>query len=192
MARSRLEPAACRLIDGARRLQTDRSGVAAIEFAMLGPPFLAMVCAIMAVGLQVLAQQTLDDAVDAAGRAVFTGQFQNAADGSDPTARLRALICAQPRAFNCSELQVEVTVGSTFAAGTARAAYDPKTGRMAADFGKSFTCPTGDQIVTVRAAVPVPRFYLPISVAGVRMADDRNLLTSTGVFRTEPYTQGSC
>ncbi len=174
------------------RLAAERDGVAAVEFAMLGPPFLALICAIMAVGLQVLSQQTLDDAVDAAGRAVFTGQYQNAADGTDPTARLKTLICAQPRTFTCTELQVEVTVGSTFAAGTAHPAYDPKTGAMTSGFGKSFTCPTGDQIVTIRVAVPIPGFYLPITVAGTRMADNRNLLVSTGVFRTEPYKQSTC
>lgn len=175
-----------------RRLLRDREGVAAVEFAMIGPPFLALICAIFSAGLQILSQQTLDDALEAAGRTMFTGVFQSGANGTDPTARLKTLMCAQPKSFSCADLQIEVTIGTTFSNPTARSAYDPKTGAMTQGFGTAFSCPTGDQIVTIRAAVPISGLFLPLSVAGVRMADGRNLLTSTAVFRTEPYAQTQC
>ncbi len=43
------------------RFRENRSGALSVEFAMIGGPFLILLCAIMAAAMQILAQQTLDD-----------------------------------------------------------------------------------------------------------------------------------
>lgn len=175
------------------RFQHGRSGNISVEFAMIGGPFLILLCAIMAAAMQILAQQTLDDRVDDASRALFTGTFQKGANPAvDADTRLRDLICSGVRAFSCSTLQVEVTIGTSFSNPSANQVYNPKSGAMNPDFGKSFTCPTGDQIITVRAAVEIPGFFRMINVNGIRLADGSNLISSTAVFRTEPYTLKTC
>ena len=62
---------------GAGRWLADESGVAASEFAAVLMPFLFLVLGIMGSGLQFFAQNALEHGVEAAGRAVRTGQSQS-------------------------------------------------------------------------------------------------------------------
>jgi Flp pilus assembly pilin Flp len=181
------------LLDRLTRLGRETRGAVSIEFGMLAAPFLILLCAIMAAAMQLLAQQTLDDRLDDATRAVFTGVFQKGADPSqNPTDRIRALMCSGVTMFPCAQLKVEVTIGTTFSNPSARQPYDPNTGKMTDGFGTKFSCPTGDQIATIRAAVPIPSYFGLINVNGIRLGDGSNLLVSTAVFRTEPFTQATC
>lgn len=66
------------------RFRSDAEGVVAIEFALVAMPFLMLVAAIFECCLVCLGQLTLDTAMDRATRAVFTGSFQEASDGTDP------------------------------------------------------------------------------------------------------------
>ena len=175
------------------QLRREQSGSVAVEFGLVATPFFLILCAIMAAAMQILAQQTLDDRLDDAGRALFTGTFQKGANATkDAPSRLKELMCAGMTTFNCSLMRVEVTTGTAFSNPSSREAYDPNTGKMTDGFGSKFTCPTGDQIVTIRAAVPVSSYFRLLNVNGIRLDDGTNLLTSTAVFRTEPYTLSSC
>ncbi len=186
---ARLRPARGRL----DRLRGDESGSTSVEFALVAMPFFFILCAVMAAALQILAQQTLDDRLDEAGRALFTGAFQRSADPNQAAPdRLKTLMCAGVTIFPCGALSVEVTAGTTFGSPTSRDPYDARTGTMTQGFGTAFTCPTGDQVVTVRVALPIPSYFGVLNVAGRSLGNGRSLLTSTAVFRTEPFAQTSC
>jgi Flp pilus assembly protein TadG len=60
----------------AGRLTGDSSGSPAIEFALLGLPFLAFLVAIMEMALSLLAQSALETAAESAARQLLTGQVQ--------------------------------------------------------------------------------------------------------------------
>lgn len=59
-----------------RRWRQDRSGTTAIEFAIIGGPFIMMLFGIMGVGIYFFTTFTLENAVEQAGRLIRTGQAQ--------------------------------------------------------------------------------------------------------------------
>lgn len=58
------------------RLRRDASGTTAIEFAFVAFPFLALLFAIMGVGIYFFTTFSLENAVEQAGRLIRTGQAQ--------------------------------------------------------------------------------------------------------------------
>lgn len=174
------------------RFRSDVEGIAAIEFALVAMPFLMLVAAIFECCLVCLGQLTLDTAMDRATRTVFTGTFQEARDGTDPGERMRKGMCAGYVLFNCADLKIEVTTAPAFAASNARDPYDPEEKGMRKDFGSRFDCPGGNDIVTVRAAATVPRFFPFLDLTRRPVGRDRQLVMSTAVFKTEPYADGRC
>ena len=97
----------------ARRLGRDRSGVSALEFAIVSLPCLMMFFFIVNVGIQLFTQATLDAAVAAAARQIRIGLQRGTSD-----ADVRSLMCGQMAgtAVNCSALSIYVTSGATFGA----------------------------------------------------------------------------
>ncbi len=176
----------------ARGLRRDERGVTTVEFAVVGFPFFALICAVLEVGLSVFTQQNLDNAVDRAARTVFTGSFQEGANETAPKDRFKAVVCANAVSFDCNKLLVEVTVGPTFRAQNPTEPYDAASKAVRQGFGSKFQCPSGNDIVTVRAALPAGRYFGFIDPSGSRLAAGGQLLVSTSVFRAEPYAAGKC
>ncbi len=170
----------------------DARGSAAVEFAMLGLPFFAILGVVFQAGLHILTQQSLDDAVDRAARALFTGEFQTEADGTPATDRMRSLMCRSLRFANCADLKLDVTSSATFASASQTQPYDDKAKNWNTAFGKTFTCPTGDVVVSITAAVPATLYFSLLMPSGQPMPNGRQLLVSTAIFRSEPYPAGSC
>lgn len=175
-----------------RLLRRDESGATAVEFALVGLPFFALLGAIFEIGMCVFTQQNLDNAVDRASRMVFTGAFQEGSDGTPGRDRFKAAVCASAAVFDCSKLLVEVTVGPTFASQSPSDPYDAGSKSVAQGFGTRFQCPSGNDIVTVRAALPAGRYFGFVDPSGRRLAAGGQLLVSTAVFRAEPYASGKC
>ncbi|CAO4154007.1 TadE/TadG family type IV pilus assembly protein [Methylorubrum extorquens] len=174
------------------RFRSEAEGVVVVEFALVAMPFLMLVAAIFECCLVCLGQLTLDTAMDRATRAVFTGTFQEASDGTDPSERMQKDMCAGYVLFNCADLKVEVTTAASFADSGARDPYDPEERRMKKDFGSRFDCPGGNNIVTVRAAATISRFFPFLDLTRRPVGRDRQLIMSTAVFKAEPYADGRC
>src|SRR5688572_28894337 len=84
----------------ARRLAREQDGAAAVEFAMVAAPFLAMVFAIIETAMVFFAGQTLETAAADSARLIMTGQAQNG--GFDQT-KFKEAVCAKIYGlFNCS------------------------------------------------------------------------------------------
>jgi Flp pilus assembly protein TadG len=174
------------------RFRTREEGTTAVEFGMVGLPFFALVCALFEAGLLLLSQQTLDNAVDFASRTVFTGAFQEGYDGTPAADRLRKAICTQVTTFPCADVLVDVTTSATFAARNVSSPYDATAKGVASDFGKKFQCPSGNDVVTVRAAVTVPRYFGFLDPGAMAIGKTARLVVSTVIFRAEPYASGKC
>src|SRR5260221_9290025 len=97
----------------ARRLLREQGGAAAVEFAMVAAPFLAMVFAIMETAVVFFAGQTLETAGADSARLIMTGQAQT--QGFDQ-AKFKQAVCAKIYGlFNCSAgLYVDVKNYSSF------------------------------------------------------------------------------
>lgn len=174
------------------RFRSDAEGVVVVEFALVAMPFLMLVAAIFECCLVCLGQLTLDTAMDRATRAVFTGTFQEASDGTDPSERMQKDMCAGFVLFNCADLKVEITTAASFAQSGARDPYDAEGKGLAKDFGSRFDCPGGNDIVTVRAAATISRFFPFLDLTRRQVGLDRQLIMSTAVFKAEPYADGRC
>ena len=61
-----------------RAFLADRNGATAVEFALIGPAFIALLLAIIQTFLVFFAQQLLEQVVNQSSRAILTGQAQAA------------------------------------------------------------------------------------------------------------------
>jgi len=168
----------------ARRMLREQSGAAAVEFAMVAAPFLAMVFAILETAIVFFAGQVLETAAADSARLIMTGQAQTA--GMD-AARFKDAVCAKIYGiFNCAgSLYVDVKNYPTFASVNVAKPIDANGNVQTADFGYAPGGP-GD-IVVVRLMYQWPVF---VSLLGLNLSDttgSKRLLMSTVAFRNEPY-----
>ena len=172
----------------ARRFIRQQDGAAAVEFAMVAAPFLAMVFAIMETAMVFFAGQTLETAGADSARLIMTGQAQT--QGFDQ-AKFKSAVCAKIYGlFDCAGgLYVDVKNYSSFAAINTAKPLDGNGNLQTGTFGYQPGGP-GD-IVVVRLMYQWPVY---VSLLGLNLADSagsKRLLMSTVAFRNEPYL-GSC
>lgn len=178
----------------------DMQGAAAVEFALVSLPFLALCGAIFQIAFQIWATQNFDRALQNAVRTIFTGQFQQAnSDQTNAAAMLAALkttMCGPANAtianvFNCQAVRIDVATTNSFAGAAATTPINAATGTWNASFGTNYACAKPGTIVVVTAAVPFPTFFNLMGLRTGKFTTGTNaglsLLTSTAVFRTEPY-----
>lgn len=169
-----------------------RDGSMAVEFALVLLPFLVLLGAVFEASLLTLSQQTLNNGVDRAGRAVFTGAFQEDYDGTDAATRFRTALCNGPTLFDCAAVKVEVATAKAFAQIAISDPYDAANKALSASFGSRFQCPAGNDVVSIRAAVVVPRFFTILDLSSRKVGASGQLIVATAVFRAEPYATGRC
>jgi len=99
------------------RFCLSRGGTTAVEFALIAPPFLALLIGILQMTSFLFAQQALQTAVVAAGRLILTGQVQNASltQSEFQTNDVCPLL---PAMFTCSNLYVNVQTYANFSGAT--------------------------------------------------------------------------
>jgi Flp pilus assembly protein TadG len=169
----------------------DESGVAAVEFALVAAPFLAVVFAILQIGLIFIAGQALDSATSDAARMIRTGEAQDTSMGAN---EFRDMICSNASILpNCTGLlQIDVRRAATFADASMGGTLNDDDELDTSDFG--FEIGGGNEIVVVRAfyewPIWVPFLALPHGEALEYgdLASGNFLLTSALVFRNEPFS----
>ena len=166
----------------ARRFVRQQEGAAAVEFALVAAPFLAIVFAIIETSLVFFAGQALETAAADSARLIMTGQAQNA--GYDQT-KFKEAVCGKIYGlFNCNGgLFVDVKNYPAFA--SIPAGKPITNGVMDTTTGYSPGNP-GD-IVVVKLMYQWPVY---VSLLGLNLSDmsgGKRLLMSTIAFRNEPY-----
>ena len=172
----------------ARRFVRQQDGSAAVEFAMVAAPFLAMVFAIMETAIVFFAGQALETAGSDSARLIMTGQAQT--QGYDQ-AKFKQAVCAKIYGlFNCAGgLYVDVKNYSSFASINTDKPIDSNGNVQTGSFGYAPGGPCN--IVVVRLMYQWPVY---VSLLGLNLADSagsKRLLMSTVAFRNEPYL-GTC
>jgi Flp pilus assembly protein TadG len=175
----RLHPGAC-----LRRFARAEKGTAAVEFALVSIPFMALIFAILETALVFFANQTLESAASDAGRLIMTGQAQTAGYSQND---FKTAVCNDLAGglFDCSNgVQVDVKTYTSFAA--IDTSSPVKNGQL--DTSKMGYTPGGPgDIVVVRLYYQWPIY---VSLLGDNLSDlngNMRLLVATSVFRNEPY-----
>lgn len=174
------------LVRQLRRLRRREDGATVIEFAAVIGPFLAIMFAIIEVGLTFFAGQALETAVADSSRLIMTGQVQKqgldaAAFKQDLCSRLLALI-------NCADgVQVDVKkYGSFDGVNLSPPAYDPEEGKLdTSDFG--YQPGAQGEIVVVRVVYEWPTFLRGFGFDLATLPNGKRLLMATAAFRNEPF-----
>jgi Flp pilus assembly protein TadG len=181
-----------RIATGARRLTIGASWAkllrredasAAIEFAVVAAPFLALLFAIMETALMFLASQTLETAAQNSGRLILTGQAQN--QGYSMVSFQNAVCGKLASFFNCNNILIDVRTAPNFS--SANTSLPIQNGQLQNNF--TFSPGNPGDIVIVRLMYQWPVFVslLGLSNALSNMSGNSNLLMATAAFRNEPY-----
>lgn len=163
-------------MSGLRRFARNRRGVAAVEFAMIGPVFILLMCGILENGLILLTQSVLDNATRVASRQILLGTVAS-------SSAFTTAVCNNASSIipSCTtNLKVNVQAGSSFASFTATPQTDANNNMINTAFNQGI----GQQYVLVQVGYNRP-FLLPWygTFAGVKS----ELLVSTLAFKNEPY-----
>jgi Flp pilus assembly protein TadG len=166
-----------------RKFLRRRDGAAAVEFALVAVPFLALLFAIIQTVLLFLAQETLETITANAARLIMTGQAQ----GQNLTqSSFKTQVCGQVVAlFNCAAgININVQTYSSFSNVTA-----PQLISNGQFQNNNFVFQPGGpgDIVVVEIMYQWPIF---VNLLGMNLADlsnNSNLLIATAAIRNEPY-----
>jgi Flp pilus assembly protein TadG len=166
-----------------RRFRRNRTGSAAVEFALVAPIFFAVLFAIMELALIFFASQVLETVAQDTSRLIMTGQAQ---DASYTQTLFKDKVCANLTVmFDCKNgVSIDVQSYTQFSAVNIA---DP------IDSGKNFVPPNnylpggpGD-IVVVRLFYKWPLFVTGLGFNVANVGSNQRLLTATAAFQNEPY-----
>jgi len=168
-----------------RRLLRDSSGVAAVEFGLIGTAFLLLICILLDTGLMLFAQGVLDNATRTAIRPIQTGSSAVTQTTFD-----NALCAAVAPLIPCSQISFYVNSATTFSGLTPQTPNS--TGQLvctnsSAQAGNcaSFTVGSATNFVLVQVAFS--RQYLIPWLAKISSSTGTPALVSTVAFQIEPY-----
>ena len=164
-----------------RRLVRNAEGVSAVEFALVGPAFIALLVAILETGMVFFFQQLLQSATTEAARLIMTGQAQTQKLSSSQF--LQDICTDAGSLFDCSKLSANVQTFSSFSGMNFN---NPIS-------GGTFTAPStfnpggpGD-IVLVQVFYQVPVSPAPLGFNLANTSNGTAIIVGTAVFRNEPY-----
>jgi Flp pilus assembly protein TadG len=166
-----------------RRFKRSKDGAAAVEFALVAAPFLALVFAILETALVFFASQVLETAAADSARLILTGQAQTS--GLNQT-QFKQEVCNRIYGlFDCaSGIKVDVRTYNSFSSANMAKPIDAN-GNVT--FTPSYQPGSPGDIIVVRLLYEWPVY---VSLLGLNLSDLSNgkrLIMATSAFRNEPY-----
>lgn len=169
-----------------RRFAKDENGAYAIEFALVGIPFIMLIFGIIVLGLYFFVTFSLENAVERAGRLLRTGQAQVAGMTTD---QFKTEVCNRAPGFiDCdSKVRVNVAAWSGFGDINPPACTDAGTGELIPDPPVEPVPGAAGEVVLVTVCYEwTLAGRLPFLKVG-QMANGAALIQASTTFRTEPY-----
>jgi len=166
-----------------RAFLRDRRGVTAVEFGMIGLPFLALLIVMLEIGIVCFAQQELETAVEQAGRIVLTGQTTSLSQ-----TQFSSKVCGfLPALFNCSGLMIDLQSATSFSSAntsTPTLTYDSK-----GNVTNTWIYNTGSKgdVMVLRVLYQFPVWPGPLGFNLANLSNGKRLMMATAVFQNEPY-----
>ncbi len=160
-----------------------QDGAAAVEFALVATPFLALIFAIMETALVFFAGQTLEAAASDSARLIMTGQAQSG--GYDNASGFKQKVCANAASlFDCNNIQVDVKKYTSFGS---YSQTSPVTNGQLDTTKLGYNSSVAGEIVVVTLYYQWPIY---VSLLGNNLSNlngNYRLLVATAVFRNEPF-----
>jgi Flp pilus assembly protein TadG len=185
-ARRKIGDCVYKIIPGrlARRFVRQQGGAVAVEFALVAIPFLALIFALMETALVFFAGQTLETAVQDAGRLIMTGQAQTNGWTKDQFKNLGVCPALSNGLFDCANgVYVDVQTYTDFASINNT---PPVTNGKLDDSKLNYNPGTVGtiEVVTLYYQWPV---YVSLLDNNLANLNGSRLLVATAVFRNEPF-----
>lgn len=204
------------------RLRKNRDGMAALEFAIVGPAFIALLLAIMYTMLIYLAQQMLETAAQGAGRLMLTGTAQtatlangdvgmtasdfknaicNGTAGTNASGQAITIPALLPSLFSCSQLTVNVATADNYNVGsTASPTFTYDSNGVLISTGTGYNYQTNNKgnnrIIVLQLIYLWPTGKGPLGLNLSNQPNENRKMVATSVFTTEDYacsaSQTSC
>lgn len=156
----------------------------AVEFALVAPPFLALLVGIIQTFLVFFASQLLETVVNQSSRLILTGQVQSANMNQSTFAQQ---VCGQVAIlFNCSGLMIDVQTYSAFCSantGTPSLTFNAQ-GNVTNTW--NYNPGTAGQIVVVRVMYQWPVFGGPLGFTLANLPNGNRLIMASAAFQNEP------
>ncbi|AJA06994.1 hypothetical protein SKP52_00215 [Sphingopyxis fribergensis] len=197
-----------------KNLWKNRAGTAAMEFAIVGPAFIALLLAIMYTMLIYLAQQMLETTAEGAGRLMLTGFAQttrapngtvglsasdfktaicNGLSGTNPAGETVSTPALLPPLLTCSRLTVNVSVATSYnVTNTGAPTFTYDSNGILVSTGTGYNYQSGgsgkNRIIVLQLIYLWPTGKGPL---GLNLIDEPNAnrkLVATSVFTTEDYS----
>lgn len=168
------------------RLAHDSRGTTLVEFAFVVGPLLALLMAVVQTSLVFFTQQILETTAEKSVRQLLTGAAQNK---NMSQAQFKALVCSKlPAYLKCANVMIDVRTASNFSAadtGAPALTYDSQ-GNPSNAWVYSPGAP--GEITVARIMYIWNTQKTPLGFDLSTMSNNRRLLISTSVFKTEPYS----
>jgi Flp pilus assembly protein TadG len=168
----------------------DSKGATAVEFALIGAPFLAIIAGLIQVFLVFFAQSVLENAVRASARQILTGQVQTQDASLSAAAAIAAFhqtVCNSAASlFNCTGLMVDVQVANNWS--SANAGMPPLTYDGNGNVSNTWQFNPGNagDIVVVRVIYLWPVFFGPIAFNMANQPNGTREIMASAAFQNEP------
>jgi Flp pilus assembly protein TadG len=161
-----------------------QSGSAAIEFALLAAPTIALALAILQIGVVYFAEESLETTVEETARLVLTGQAQS--EGLTQTQFGQALCNSSPGLFSCGGFMINLAPATSLA--TINTAAPTLTYDSHGNVTNAWQYNPGDpgDIMVMQVMYQWPVFLGPLGFSLSNLPNGSRLLMSTAVFRNEP------
>ena len=191
VTRNKFTDRLCRFLPAriARRFVRQQDGAAAVEFALVAAPFLALTFAILETAFVFFAQQTLEATAADSARLIMTGQAQT---GGFSQADFKTAVCARVYGlFDCANgMTVDVKTYTSFSAVNNTS---PVTNGQLDTANMQYVPGGPGCIEVVKLYYQWPIYVSMFSDNLSNLNGNKRLLVATSVFRNEPYgPAGSC
>jgi len=174
-----------RLAREASRFARARGGATAVEFALIAPPFLATLIAILEVTIFLFGQMALQDAASQAARYFLTGQAQN----NNWSAQTVVNKVCPAVLFNCNNVFIVVQNYSSFAsANTAAPAMYNSSGQAFIQPNYTYDPGTPGEIMVVQLVYAWPVVLGPLGFNLGNLPNGAVEMMGVSAFRVEPYS----
>jgi len=168
-----------------RAFCADRSGATAVEFALIGAPFIALLVALIQTFLVFFAQQLLEQVVIQASRTILTGQAQAQ---SLSQSQFASVVCSNVTIlFNCSNLMIDVQVAGAWSSANAGPPTLTFDGNGNVTNTWQFSPGNPGDIVVVRVMYQWPVFLGPLGFNLSNLSNGNRLIMASTAFMNEAY-----
>jgi Flp pilus assembly protein TadG len=177
-----------------KKYRRNDGGATAVEFAIVGGPFLYLLCVILEMGMMLFTEYAIEHAAAQAARLIRTGQAQNDGMTSDS---FKQVVCDNVPFLDCeSKLFVDVRKYVDFASVSAPSSIttdEDGNSEMSEDItvGALFDPGGPGEVVVVRVYYAWDLFVpnIPGMSGFSNLSEHRRLLSTTFAFQNEPYTE---